>query len=337
MTEMHFADAGNHARMSGSARGLRMVNLAGAAVSVALVIGLGVWGYRLAVRDVAGVPVVRALAGPMRVAPEQPGGDVMPYQGLAVNEVAEDGASEALVERLVLAPRPVDLTAEDAPGARAAPAQATSAPPTSAQPTSAPPTSPRPATTAGLTVADPPQDTATFIDAVVTAVVEDGLAEAAGLSGTADLSGTQGLVGAQDAAAVVTPAALPGRPAGFVLRPQPRPGQSLAAGQPAPPPAPAPAVAGAAEIDPATLAVGTRLVQLGAFATADEARAEWDRLYARFGDLMRDKARVIEAAQSGGRAFFRLRAQGFAGEEDARRFCSALTSEQSSCVAVAQR
>ena len=219
MTEMHFADAGNHARMSASARGLRMVNLAGAAVSVALVIGLGVWGYRLAVRDVAGVPVVRALAGPMRVVPEQPGGDVMPYQGLAVNEVAEAGASEGLVERLVLAPRPVDLTAEDAPGALAA-----SAPATSGQPTFAPPTSARPATTAGLTVAaapaaEPPQDTATFINAVVTAVVEDGLAEAAGLSGAEDLSGTQGLVGAQDAAAVVTPAALPGARGSSAFRP----------------------------------------------------------------------------------------------------------------------
>ena len=34
----------------------RLVHLAGAACSVALLIGLGAWGYKLAVRDVTGIP-----------------------------------------------------------------------------------------------------------------------------------------------------------------------------------------------------------------------------------------------------------------------------------------
>ena len=41
----------------------RLTNIAGAAMSVALVIGIGVWGYKLLVRDVTGIPVVRAAAG----------------------------------------------------------------------------------------------------------------------------------------------------------------------------------------------------------------------------------------------------------------------------------
>ena len=45
---------------------------AGALTSVALVAGLGIWGYDLAMRDLNGVPVVAALEGPMRVAPEDP-------------------------------------------------------------------------------------------------------------------------------------------------------------------------------------------------------------------------------------------------------------------------
>ena len=40
----------------------RWVSIGGALSSVALVLGLAYWGYALAVRDVTGVPVMRALA-----------------------------------------------------------------------------------------------------------------------------------------------------------------------------------------------------------------------------------------------------------------------------------
>ena len=89
-----------------------------------------------------------------------------------------------------------------------------------------------------------------------------------------------------------------------------------------------PADLGLIEIDPATIPVGTRLVQFGAFDTADEARAEWARLQGSFGDLMADKGLVVQPAESGGRTFFRLRAHGFEDEDDARRFCSAFVAEK---------
>ncbi|SFR04304.1 SPOR domain-containing protein [Poseidonocella sedimentorum] len=90
-----------------------MVNLIGAAVSLALIAGLGVWGYRLVVRDVSGVPVVRAIEGPIRVQPENPGGVAAEHQGLAVNNVAAEGIAERPADSLVLAPEPLDLSAED--------------------------------------------------------------------------------------------------------------------------------------------------------------------------------------------------------------------------------
>ena len=86
-----------------------MINLAGAATSVALVLGLAVWGYKLAVRDVSGIPVVLALQGPMRVAPATPGGTVADNQGLAVNAIAAEGNAAAPADRLVLAPQAVEL------------------------------------------------------------------------------------------------------------------------------------------------------------------------------------------------------------------------------------
>ena len=92
-----------------------LMNVAGALVSLALMIGLGIWGYQLLIRDVSGVPVVRALEGPMRVAPENPGGTRAEYQDLSVTRVATAGAEEDPVDQVVLAPRAVELQPEDKP------------------------------------------------------------------------------------------------------------------------------------------------------------------------------------------------------------------------------
>ncbi len=92
-----------------------LFNWLGALMSVALIAGLAVWAYQLAVRDVTGVPVVRALEGPMRVAPEDPGGEQAAHQGLAVNSVAAEGTAERPADRLILAPPPLDLSEEDVP------------------------------------------------------------------------------------------------------------------------------------------------------------------------------------------------------------------------------
>ena len=93
----------------------------------------------------------------------------------------------------------------------------------------------------------------------------------------------------------------------------------------------------AVEVDPATIPIGTRLVQFGAFDTEDEARAEWVRLEARFGAVMAGKALVLQPAESGGRTFIRLRAHGFEDEDDARRFCATFTAENMICIPVPQR
>ena len=61
-----------------------MMNLAGAAISLALLIGIGVWGYQLLSRDVSGIPVVRAAEGEMRVRPEDPGGQLAQHTGTPV-------------------------------------------------------------------------------------------------------------------------------------------------------------------------------------------------------------------------------------------------------------
>lgn len=85
----------------------------GAGLSVSLVIGLGFWGYQLTIRDVTDVPVVRALEGPLRIQPDDPGGETAAHQGLAVNTVQSDGTVQTPADRVVLAPAPINLSDED--------------------------------------------------------------------------------------------------------------------------------------------------------------------------------------------------------------------------------
>jgi hypothetical protein len=302
----------------------RIVYMGGAVLSLGLILGFCIWGYKLAVRDVAGIPVVRAIEGPMRVAPADPGGTVSEHQGLSVNAVAAEGVAGDPADRLVLAPRPVDLTLEDTAGSFASPAA---------------PVSARAETAPGLTIAalDPEEVPLPQEEAIAAALAEATQDDLLQLDPTADVVSLAGSLDAEQAAEAPQP--MPGVTLAGMVRPMPRPahlgGAPAAAGSVVE--ASAPPVASVTEIDPATLTPGTRLVQLGAFDTTDAARAEWDKVAARFGDLMQGKGRVVEAAQSGGRTFYRLRAHGFDSDTDARRFCSALLSEQAACIPVSQR
>ena len=56
-------DGSYQAAVSGHRFG-RYAHLGGAALSLALVIGGGLWGYQLAVRDISGIPVIRAARKP---------------------------------------------------------------------------------------------------------------------------------------------------------------------------------------------------------------------------------------------------------------------------------
>lgn len=300
----------------------RWIRLAGAVASVGLVVGLGIWGYRLAVRDVTGVPVVQALEGPMRIAPENPGGEIADHQGLAVNEVAEAGVAAPIPEKLILAPRPIDLAPEDAAGLATRPVPGLAE-------VSAPLAAPGlvdPASADLALAAAPPVESAS-----PTAVAVDAaLAEALGLEPEVSPD-----TAAPDAALAEI------APAGAITlspRPRPRPVRAAAIAAPAEAlPGPSANAPAANEIDPATIPIGTRLVQFGAFDTAGEARTEWARLQVRFGDLMAGKSMVVQPAESGGRAFFRLRAHGFEDEADARRFCSAFLAQDATCIPVPQR
>ncbi|KIC20796.1 SPOR domain-containing protein [Leisingera sp. ANG-Vp] len=316
------APAGLRARFS------RTLSLLGAAASIALVAGVGFWGYKLVMRDVSGVPVVRAAEGPMREQPANPGGTQADHQGLAVNAVAAQGSAEAPAERLTLAPAAIELTEDDKPlpqlAAEAAPEELPAAP---AEPQA--PAAPGVSEDA----------VASFQNGDIDALVAELAREAETLSAAVPASAPAPAIVQPEplqpalAAASVSPALLNAPGVKVSLRPSARPARF----SPAPAAAAPAASAATVDVDPATLAAGTRLAQLGAYESPEVARAEWDRIQARFPDYLSSKQRVIQRAESGGRTFYRLRAMGFAGLSDARRFCSALVAGNADCIPVTTR
>lgn len=308
-----------------------LTNAAGAVVSLALIAGIGVWGYKLLARDVTGIPVVQAASGEMRVRPENPGGELAQHQGLSVNAVAAEGAAAAPADRLILAPRPIDITENDdvMPPQRVA-----AGPQTPTETATTPPAPERPVPdvaaalqsgnvddlvaqlTEGVTpLSELPDDTSAIIDNVTQEVVQeaqDAQEAVAAAAPVLDAPGVRQSLRPQKrpaTRAVVTPASLTGTDVSSA----------------------------AAEVDADSLPVGTRLAQLGAFDSAEVARDQWDQMQGRFGAYLEGKQRVVQKASSGGRVFYRLRAMGFEDIADARRFCSALVAENAECIPVVTR
>lgn len=344
------------------------LSVMGAMASLALVAGIGVWGYKLMVRDVSGVPVVRALAGPMRLQPDDPGGDQADHQGLAVNAVAAQGTAAPTADRLLLAPRPVTLADEDVPLIQIKPKQvAVTAPAIEPKSTDV--------VLATATFGDQTQEGLIAEEAqalAVAALVEELTAGVAPMSGeirpvnAALRASTPDSAGVADRTAT-TPdkaeikdqvadgstedaletelipqlAVVTGPGVATSLRPLARPARAVASGTTdvvlASAINSAVKTVASLDVDPDSLPVGTRLAQLGAYDSAEIARAEWDRMNLKFEEYMDGKKRVVQKATSGGRTFYRLRAMGFDDLSAARRFCSALVSENADCIPVTTR
>lgn len=295
-------------------RGRRWMNVAGAATSAALALGAVVWGYKIAVRNVAGVPVIRAMEGPMRVAPENPGGEQAEHQGLSVNDVAAVGVATPVPDQIVLAPRPDALTEEDTAGlAPEPPAEMAPPPPDAPVQPLLPEAGAEPAVVplGPTALPDLPQPDAGLENPETALLPPEPLPEPA-------------------PEAFVPPPVVPGG-IGKSLRPVPRPGGLAVVPVTAAPAMPL------RRVDPGSLAPGVRLVQFGAFDSEAQALEYWDKLLGTFGELFSGKGQVVQSAVAGGRTFYRLRAEGFTDEADARRFCAAVTAVGPECIPVVHR
>lgn len=284
----------------------RLAGWLGAMTSVALAGGLVWWVADLALRDARGVPVVRAIEGPSRVAPEEPGGFQAAHQGFAVNRIASD-EEVPLADRVVLAPAPVSVAEEDLP----------------------------------LPELQPEARDAALRDAVGAALEEVLGADAPqplpgalpgdgdGFDETADGADLPREEGAAGGRAGPGPALSP--------RPVTRPSLDIVTRAVADAAVPGAALVQPAALSAETIAPGTRLVQFGAYGSEAEALAAWERLMGSFESYMADKARIVERTIVADREYWRLRAHGFGDLAEARSFCAVLLAESADCIPVLTR
>lgn len=271
--------------------------VAGAVVFLAVVGAMGLWSYRLGTRDASEVPVVKAMAGPTRVAPAEPGGSEAAHQGLEVNAVLAGKSVPVLEGAKPAVPEPVVLTKEDAPqAALVQQAVAPQIPEIGDLPSSA---DAAPGASGGaLSIQN---EVAAMVSAAAPADAEPPAA---------------------DTAAVASEGVRPKvRPANLTIA-KVRPVAPVTTAAPAP----------AGQV--ATLPAGSRLVQLGAYDSEAIARQAWSQLVSREGDLLGGKSLYLERATSNARVFYRLRVAGFQSADQTRTMCEALRGRGIDCIPV---
>ncbi|MFO1106552.1 MAG: SPOR domain-containing protein [Amaricoccus sp.] len=274
----------------------------GAVLFLALVGAMGLWAYRLGTQDAAEVPVIKAMAGPTRVAPQDPGGREAAHQGLEVNAVLAGKTISVQKEAKAARPEPAALTKEDAPQADL---ELQAAPPPA-----------------------PPADLPVSADAAPTAAPVNIQTELAAMVEAAAPAGSEPPADAQAAAEAVRPKL---RPANLpAVKPKPvAPAPIATAALASTPAAAAPPTAPQGQ-----LPAGTRLVQLGAYDNEAIARQAWSQLVASQGDLLGSKSLYLERATSNARVFYRLRVAGFQTADQTRATCEALRARGIDCIPV---
>ncbi len=353
-----------------SVRIARLTHYLGALVSVALMVGLMVWGWQLVMRDVSGIPVIKAVAGEARTTPDDPGGELTGHTGFAVNTVS-GGAEADLVDQVGIAPSATPLDDSDvAMGQLGATA--------------------REPAEADLPVAFDSEAVIALQDSEAAAAAARAAAEAEAAALLAEQQRQQALAGAaeaeeQIAAANMTDAPAAEGPVNEVVtdetgapaqadairealtqaqaagpsslavstRPAPRPRTRTVA---AAAPAAAAVQARTAEADAparrpeaalaesqaeaqapapsrsAQVSSGAPLVQIGAFDSDALAAGEFGRMSGKYGNLFAGKGQVIQKHEVNGRTFWRLRVAGFESRAEAQDFCAKLKAAGTDCI-----
>ncbi|TDH64255.1 SPOR domain-containing protein [Dankookia rubra] len=127
----------------------------------------------------------------------------------------------------------------------------------------------------------------------------------------------------------------PAAPAPAAPTPAPTPAPPTALANNAAPLAPPVAAQRPAPAAPAAAAVnGRAMIQLGALATEEAARAEWDRVAKRVPELAGFQPRITKVERDGQTPLFRLRAGGLADAAAAKTLCEAVRAKGGACVPV---
>ncbi len=279
----------------------------GAALSLSLVVGAISWSYKLIVRDINQIPIVRAQEGPLRVAPTDPGGLTAANQGLSVTQLAVN-EQPILSDEIYLAPAAEILNNENLE--------------TKIEEKNKPSNNDKKLEIKEVN-AENNMNLKAWSDQVE---INTGSENEVILSEAIFSQKKLDIQNAVSMALSITDNTDVFR---VSLRPQIRPisfnqdssknfDQAASSGQ------------------ISQLTIGSAVVQLGAFDNKGLAESEWKRLENLLGSILITKQMIIQKAASGGKVFYRLRASGFDDIADARQFCTAI-NDKVACIPVVTR
>ena len=297
---------------SGLARAKSILStVVGAIVAMSMLMALGIWFYRLGVRDAQNVPIIRAAAEPSKERPEDPGGLEAPHQNIQSYEVASD--RPASVTAVVVAPEPPSPKPEDVPLGEITPAPAEVVPPVEAPAARA--TEQTVAETAPASAsptAEQTEDEATLaLNEVATATAPATEPEPE----PAEVEPTPAVLSGTEFAPPQSPVA-PRRPADLAQR------TAAAANDDA-----------RRQDDLASAAASSRVqIQLAADPSQSAMRQKWDRVRKANSDILRGRALALPTTVSGGTTYYRLRVGPFKDAAEARNVCQALKARGQDCI-----
>ena len=279
----------------------------GAALSLSLLAGAIGWSYQLIVRDINQIPIVRAQLGPLRVAPDDPGGLTAANQGLSVTQLAVN-EKPLLSNEIRLAPAAEILNAEHL----------------SLQVTQDVKSNLDDGT---FEIKEVNAENSINLKEVSTEIGADTILKDEVVLSEAVFS--QKKIEIENAVSLAL--SITDDPAASLtlMRPKIRPvalqkdnkitGDQIVTNEPL-----------------FELTKGSAVVQLGAFDSKNLAKSEWQRFEKLLGSILITKKMIVQEAESGGKIFYRLRAAGFDDISDARQFCTAI-SDKVACIPVVTR
>ena len=287
---------------------LSIFSIFGAVISLNLILWAGYWTYNIISRDINGIPIVAAQPGPLRVAPDTPGGIEAENIELAVTKIAsqELPPNPKAVE---LAPGTEKLTPDD------------------------------------LTIFQAIKQKkiidrqAALNNQIHLGVIEPNLSKEISLEPVNTVTNTANYSITENQSELVAAAlALALKPSADNLignavaqnkfkqiKPRPRPGSLLEVSVSTTETVMRPALA--------SVETGLAVVQFGTFATETVAFEEWDRLSKNLSVILDGRPKYVERIKRNGNEIYRLRLGGFVNIDDASRFCSAVISQEN-CVPV---
>ncbi len=279
----------------------------GAALSLSLLAGAIGWSYQLIIRDINEIPIVRAQLGPLRVAPDNPGGLTAANQGLSVTQLAVN-EKPMLSNEIYLAPAAEILNGENLASKVGEEDKLISNDET-------------------YEIKEIIGENSIDFKVLPNEIEVDTLSKEEAVLSKAAFS--QKKVEIENAVSLAL--SITSDPAASLtsLRPKIRP-MSFRQNSNA-------TEDHVVANDPIfKLPTGSAVVQLGAFDNKDLANSEWQRVEKLLGSILISKKMVVQKAESGGNIFYRLRASGFNDISDARQFCTAI-SDKVACIPVVTR